>query len=479
MTDLLERNITCTSNGRMLSVSEALNWEINQTESQVGTYFHVNILESIHPVTDYLVRKSLYELTKLHFFLKANAPKDSDGNYFFTEMTDLDENMKWIPLNCINAESTSDWVTIVTNNLKTRIDFEHGPLWKTVWVTCSNDTDINSYMLIFICAHSIIDAKSAVDLFANQFLPILNDLLSGKEPNLLTKPIFLSLSMEQIFLNSSESETSAAEYPVPWYIKAAINFILWKSRVFSSQDKRPSFRVVEEEMSGETPCHYPFVVDVDTIKLKNLCKKNSVTVHSILLICLHNALKKVENKFEGFRIPHNRLYYPIDLRRFNDSLCTSPVPLGCFVGNNKQNMRPVDISENRRYFQYAKAITKSVQSQISPTFPRLMLAAVSYLIRDGKIKEMFEGLGMSEMITLSNLGNCDSIVKINTGSVKLVGHYFSVSMREGFFISTSTLNGCMFFCIAADSRWCSQEFMKFLSDEITESIKALVSDQNM
>ena len=138
MTDLLERNITCTSNGRMLSVSEAFNCEINQTEYQVGKYFHVNIFESIHPITDYLVKQSLYELTKLHFFLKANARKDNDGNYFFSEMTGLHENMKWIPLNCVNAESTSDWVTIVTNNLKTRIDFEHGPLWKAVWVTCSN-----------------------------------------------------------------------------------------------------------------------------------------------------------------------------------------------------------------------------------------------------------------------------------------------------------------------------------------------------
>ena len=108
------------------------------------------------------------------------------------------------------------------------------------------------------------------------------------------------------------------------------------------------------------------------------------------------------------------------------------MPLGCFFGNNKQNMRHVDINENRSYFQYAQAITKSVQSHVTPTCPRLMLAAVTYLIRDGKIKEILEGLGVSERITLSNLGNCDSIVKINTGSVKLVGQYFSVSMREGF-----------------------------------------------
>ena len=322
---------------------------------------------------------------------------------------------------------------------------DHGPLWKAVWVTCSNDTDINSYMLIFICTHAIIDAKSAVDLFANQFLPILNDLHSGKEPNLLAKPIYLSLSMEQTLLNSSESETSVAEYPVPWYIKAGINCILWKNRVFGSQDKKPSIRVVEEEMSGEAPCHYPFVVDIDTIKLKNLCKKNSVTVHSILLICLHNALKKAENKFEELRIPVNKVNYPIDLRRFNNSLRTSPMPLGCFVTNNKQSMRPVDINENKRYFQYAQVITKSVQSRITPTFPPSFFAKVAYCIRNGKMNEMLKEVG--EFISLSNLGNCDSIVKMNTGSVKLVGQYFSGLIEKGLYISTSTLNGCMFFFV--------------------------------
>ena len=480
MADLSKRNIACTGTGRRLSIKEAMFLEINQSVSKVNIYFHVNIVESIHPITDYLVKQSLYELTKMHFFLKANVAKDNDGNYFFREMTDLDENMKWIPLNCIYAESTSDWVTIVTNNLKKRIDFEHGPSWKAVWVTCSNDKDINFYMLIFICTHAIIDGKSAVDLFANQFLPILNDLLSGKEPNLLEKPIYPSLSMEQTLLNSSESETSVAEYPVPWYIKAGINFLLWKNRVFGSPDKKPSIRVVEEEMSGEAPCHYPFVVDIeDTIKLKNLCKKNSVTVHSILLICLHNALKKAENKFEELRIPHNKLTYAIDLRRFNNSLYSSPMPLGNYVTINKQSMRPVDIKENRRYFQYAKDITKSVQRQITPTYPPFMLAGLAYLIRNGIINEMCEGHVIPEIMNLSNLGNCDSIVKMNTGSVKLVGQYFSVSIREGLFIPTSTLNGCMFFCIAADSRWCTKEFMKLLADEITESIKALVSDQNM
>ena len=472
-TELLKRNIECTGNGRMLSVREAMYSELNQTASQYGIFFQVNTLESIHPITDSLVRQSFYELSKLHFFLKANINKDNSRNYFFREMTDLDENMNWIPLHCIHAESTSDWVAIVNNTLKNRIDFEHGPLWKAVWVTCRNNKDINSYMLIFFCTHAIIEAKGAFDLLANQFLPILNNLLSGKEPNLLTKPIFLSLSMEQIFFNTSAYQTSVAGYRVPWYIKAGIKFALWKNRVFSSPDKKPSIRVVEEEMSGEAPCHYPFTVDLDTtIKLKILCKKESVSVHSILLICMHNALKKAENKYEELRIS-NRLFYAIDLRRYNKFLSTSPMPLGCFLSINEQNMRPTDINESIRY---AQVITKSLKSQITPTYPLSSLAIVAYLLRNDLISEIFDGIGMPEMINLSNLGNCEIV---DTGNVKLVDHYYSMPLRHGLFISTATLNDCMFFCIAADSRWCSEGFMKFIADEITHSVKELVSNENM
>ena len=478
MTDLFEKDVECTDvDGRALSPSEAIHWKTNQLENQQGTYFHINILDSTKEIEHNLVRQSLHRLSKLHFLLRAKTAKNEHGNYLYKPMEGISDNLDWVPLTCMSTESISDWVHIVTKDLKQYIDFENGPLWRALWVSCPNKEYRFSYMFILICTHAIIDAKSAVDLSANQFLPILNSLVAGKDAEVLTKPIYLAKPLEEIYMNISGSKLSVPDFPIPWYVKAIFNLLLWKNRMFSIPNRKPNVRVVEEQMSGEEPCHYPFDIGMESsTKLLDLCRKYSVSIHSVLLLVMAHALNKAKEEFEHFSISTKHvLNYTIDLRKFNKTLSTSPLPLGVFVNYNYQNVQPVDVISEKKFFRNVQCINGIVKSHnVSKGPGKAILGGAAFLLRNELVGNLHDKFGFPEMIYLSNVGNCDSMVKSNSGDIKLVGQYFNIAIREGLFLTTSTVNDCMYFCIGCDSRWCTQEFMKFLADEITNSILALV-----
>ena len=192
--------VECTENTRPLSPSEILQYRFNQMEPQMGTYLHVNIFNSSHFISNENVRKSLHELSKYHYLLQSYVFKDDKGDCFFRQIENTDVNSDWIPLQFLTAEQTSDWVEIVNKDVETQLDYNNGPLWRVMWMACSSDMPNQfSYVLIFVCSHCIMDAKCGVDLFANQFLPILNGNVTGKEFKFQKKPIFFAKSFEEIF----------------------------------------------------------------------------------------------------------------------------------------------------------------------------------------------------------------------------------------------------------------------------------------
>ena len=75
---------------------------------------------------------------------------------------------------------------------------------------------------------------------------------------------------------------------------------------------------------------------------------------------------------------------------------------------------------------------------------------------------------------ISNAGNFDYSNVGNT-SVNIQEQYFSTSLEEGYFyVNTLTYKGIMFFCVALDDKWFSNNFAQFIVNELRNSIYNIV-----
>lgn len=479
MTERKDRSsVECLEERRYLAPSEVLQYQFNRMQPQVGTYFHVNTFNSSVAVQDEHVKKSLHDLSKLHFFLHARIDEDKEGNPYFCEMeNDSNSDSDWVNFRCLTLTSTSEWPAVVSEEFTTHLDFVHGPLWRAIWVTCPcNEFDQFVYMLIFICSHCIIDAMSATDLFANQFIPILNQYITDQplaSPS--ERPIKFPKSQEEIFNNHEAKKFN--DYTTPWYLRCMLDAVLWFGDVTDRLNKSPDMKVVQEKQDFKSPYYFPFKIDPQaSIKLQELCKTHSVSVHSVLTILLTYAFKMLEKDYPLYRATCKNVIFPINMRKFNGNLSTSPMPLGQYISSGAVKARLIDPRNKAEFFQYAQKVTKQLKDKNDVNKQDDIVSTLTYLLKNGRLLDV-QTMFLSNAIHLSNIGNCNAFIRQNPDSkIQLTEQYFSVALNAyGIFVTTSTVNKQMFFCIGFAAGWLTDDFAEVLSRNFLACVDHLVA----
>lgn len=460
--------IACEKYDRMLSPMESFCIQMN-SEIPQGTYVQVTVLDSKQNLPEFVVRKALKALSSHHYLMQARVVKAADGSLSYASIENMDDEGDWIQLELLSASSVGDWRSLIAEDLKHPLDMVNGPLWRAKWISCPADGNTFCYVFVIVAIHSIIDGKVGVDLSTNQFLTLVHAILEGKEASLPIKPIFFTYPNDTVFLNVS-SETSMKDFPVPWYVRVVGDFGFWiieKMLKYRRSDTTPLVS------TNTNDAFYTFEIDTETsTKLRNLTKHEGVTIHSVLLVLLGNALKDAEK--EGLlKQPFSKIIYPIDLRKFNDELHARPLPMGCFTSSGPHSINYHDVS-GKHFFNYVRKVKKSVEKHNKVSAAPHMIAFLVHAMNRGKFQDLIAF--NNDAITLSNAGDFDNMIQYKIDSnniVEVVAQYYTLS-RGGFFVTTSTVNQKMFFCVSYNPFLITENMLAFFENDIKVALQALI-----
>lgn len=474
MNKVFEKPVGHTKLSRALSAHETVFSDCANFDAKASTYCHVNIFESEKPIAASLVRACIHELSKQHFLLRTCARRNEDDVHIFEEMENLDENGDWIPIKCCKMASPHSWNNLLSEELKQPFDFVKGPMWRVVWVTCAKEQLQYQYVLLFIGSHGIIDAKSSVDLFANQFLPRLNNLLDNLVTEDFPKPIEMTKSGLELFSSLVCPKDSLQNYPVPWMKKKVLNSLIWFLRKIGHNVEPPAMKVTSGNRDA-FPAFYHFQIESELLnRLHTVCRKNMTSIHAILMVILTNIFKDAGKVFTNFNGKIGQIVYPVDLRKFNKFLHTSPLPLGYHVSILTKKVRPCPMENVDGLFKYAQHLTRDIRKSNQPIAMNEFLLPTILLARKDLVKEFHKFIPQS--LVLSNLGDCDQLVNHKPGaSVRLTEQYFSMPAWNSIFVTTSTLNRKMLFCIGYNNKWFDDSFGEFLEKKMRDLINEIAN----
>ena len=468
--------VRCKAEERLLSSVEVMYIKMGNLIPPATYYFHVNVLHSEKKIAEDFVRKSLFEVSKLHMLLQAKCLFTDTEDYLFQRVPQFGQDSKWINIRSIDVTSKDEWLSIVTEDLKTPFAISEGPLWRVLWLTVSSEDAGFNYILVFISSHAIIDFRSCMDLIHTQFLPLLNDLLKGNEfQSIHEDSIMLAYPAEKIYLNGiNESNYSHMKFEIPWYVKAPLDFGLWlrKKGLFLPEVK-PKCREFDDLNPKISVGHFPFSIEkTQTRKFAQVCKKNNISVHSVLVVLLGNAFRNAAKEFPSCTFDGN-INFIIDLRKFNKELSTSPFPLGSYTSHSKIKYQETNTNDKGKCFEFCRKVNSEVKKNNKPETSVALASVFNYLIKSMDLNEFMDYF---KVVTLSNGGNFNFDFE-STSGVTIQEQYFSVSIPDkAVFITTLTYNGAMFFCIGLDCKWFSKRFADFIADDLRKSINFLVNE---
>ena len=468
-----EESVQCNADERYLSTTEVMYMELGNLKPPSSYYFHVNVLHSEREITECHVRESFYELSKSHILLQARCVLTDTRDYLFQKVPQFSQDSRWINIQSIEITSKDEWLSVVTENIKVPFAISEGPLWRLLWLSVCSEKTGYDYVLVFISSHAIIDVKSCMDLVHAKFLPLLNDAISGKKfQSMHENNIKLAYPLEKIFLGGiDESNYAYMKYETPWYVKMLANCALWLHRkgVFSME--KPMYRELDEKNPQGTSSFFPFSIErTQSEMFMELCRMNRVSVQSVLMVLLANSFCKAANNFPCFDFDGS-IYFAIDFRKFNKELCTSPMPLGSFAYGTYMKCQEEDVNDKAKFFEYCRKVKCEIQKKNKPEVSMSYFSFFNYLFKSVRIDEIFK---LMRKMSISNAGNFNYGNLGNT-SVIIQEQYFSASLIEGgFYVNTLTYNGTMFFCVAMDGKWFSNNFAQFIANELRNSIHNIV-----
>ena len=476
-------NITHTGEHRYLSATEVLEHMDHLISPPIFLEFNADTFHSKVNIPDNDVKKALLLLTKQHPFLRSTITPSTDLDYFFEplDIPETEDNGDWMQFSTMEVDDVTKWVDIVADLTKepwTNFD----QLWKVVWLKQKHQTSHHAYTLITIFHHAIMDAKGALDLIARQFLPKLCMLLQGEELDTKSLQLFhLTKSAEEIFYGI---HGPLSKQPIRWYIKPMIEFLLWKQKIFrkNGPEYKPKIRATEEPISDPQKLgagHHPFVVEESLSKaFIEVCKEQNSTVHGMLLVILSSALEKTRLEFPALKDQIVKFLFPVDLRKFNLQLKTTPLPCGTFTTMEEQNIPPIKKDDLSTYYNIARKVTAKIREQNKINDRAVMLAEFVHQFLGNKKLSLLDRLRslINDCTMFTNIGKFETDEKQNKSPIQLAEHHFGISTIPDYtiVISLTTIDSKMCFCIGYNRNWITEEFAKVFENKIKNLINFCV-----
>ena len=466
--------IECNPDERYLSTIESFYTQMSNRDKLTTYLYHTTVISSKKEINEDQIKKCFFEISKAHFLMQSSLKKMSNGDYKVHKEDRFSEHNGWIDIKTETVEKKDQWKDVVSENLKIRFDISKGPIWRLLWIIPKHSESLFEYVLVLVCQHVLMDMISCMDMIHQQFLPLLDNLLTKNEMRTCPSPqIPLGYPLEKLIHPVGENY-SFLKVPVPMNIKFFLKLTHLKDSAkncfsfFRFWDKKlpKKIPVIKEEEKECETVHgqFPFAVNENTSQsFFQLCKKRSAKVHSVLLVITSNALSEAKIKCPEFTYK-NEIFYIVDHRKFIKELTISPLTLGSYVGIAPSTVASCDADDTDEFFSYCREVNEGVQEANKPGSDEVMYVTTE-LMRQGRFLDEFQN-----NYFLSNAGRFDYNGSLQ--NVSISEHYFSiVQEKSGLYIGTLTYNKKMLFCIGYDDEWYSRSFVEFIANHIKSSIE--------
>ena len=509
--------VECQTKSRELGHQESLFLSLNQFASPIGVYASINIMKAKRAITLDQVKAAFEEASRMNYLMRACVSTDGTGISLFTPINEERLMSDWTIIDEIELDREEDWVEVLPQVVERKIDFQNGPLWYVKWIrikpdvpdigwegSSSPDEDRFRYILVFVSSHIMIDGKCGFHLIRNQIIPILNGeqfnepkaihhimplIETGKQQSQEKKPIYFAKSMEQVVYNFDQNQRLLSQRSVPFFLRAVTNAMILKHRLGSGctklfgrgggggdGDRYDSSvdDITTEPIQNEFKA---FTIDRNTTsRLIKICKSRNVSVHSVLMVLVQNALDQTRRKFH-VPLASNILLYPIDARKFNAAL-SDPLrmPLGDYHKMGQQEMKFTSVDDEDSLWRVAGEAKRGVQEHNQPVQEKTLFDCLFHLLQKSNLSmETFNAL--PPPCVFSNLGNSDAIIvqKNNNedANVDLTSHFFTLQTGSGVFVSANTYQGQMHLA-ASYGRMLAGEPGEFLAKTLRKNIETVV-----
>ena len=362
--------------GESLYDNELINKNMFQTR-----VFIVSIAKE-HSLNMDTLNKALNAWIKTHTLLQATTYRELDPKqqrplmslprYFIRMNKNIPE---YNNVEILNETNELKWTDLVEAELKTSLDYIHGPLWRLKCMKLQDSLDLNKYAFVLTTSHSISDGRNGYSIGV-QLLDILIDVLEDKLSDEI-QPIPSDLTSEQALekyklklgfkIVKEETDFDFGTHRIP-------NNVGNKNGVHGRFD----FIFIESE-----------ILDKLIKKMKLKAPKAKLT--SLLLILLCDSYKRACIKHKVTNIPLDRIQVAV-LASLRDKLSIKNTQMGVY---SNVLMSSVNFNADLRKKENTVALPSAIfnMALFIPKF------AVKFLMENIVMKISFLRKGFFKIIT--------------------------------------------------------------------------------
>ncbi len=504
---------------------------------------HVGILHSDVQLTEWTFVKAL---TKLVEYQPALCMKITTEHRESGGIRKRFEQMgQFIPQPVIvQGTDRRSWVAMAEDEMKTGFESSEGPLWDMKYMEFTERKgSVSSEVepvkteyegaLFFKAHHVIVDNVSGFDLLFNQFIPILNSILSEERISpMFDTPLFMLPSPKESFSEKGANrKTLMKSLKIPQFCDET-NTNANEFRPVLTHKSKTNISTL-----GSSSRILPFSLSRLITKIFfDRCKENNVSEDAALMTICNLSFGIVTN-WEHLEIGEHMLCgYSVDLRQYRT--IHGPQPLGMWMGYGVARMKRhtsylspkifweevhrvdellrADSKPWKTLAKYDSILKKMVKSQsVAPTAE---LTKVHFQIDDlGNCdKKIFEDVTTSRLMTPTSTprGSMasstlsirnDSIYSrqtvqssatsngdagyynycherdiVNLGHFHMEEHYFTKSMSNvtnvPLVVSMCTYRGCLMSTVTYNGRWISRPLATKFIDLVLRIANDMVSN---
>ena len=509
-------DIASFDKSRRLGHQENLMLSLNQLVGPIAQYMSISVIESKKQIQLTQVKQAFAESITSNYLLGACAKGDVDSTEAKTFFSPIDQERldeSWIPVEEFELSQSDDgkWTNALPRILsENKIDFANGPLWFVKWIKQSNDDAQNytfSYVLVFVSSHIIMDGKAGHNLISNQIVPFLASSCGdttkescNKNSSAQSKRIFFGKPLEQVIYDFNGNQLALANRTIPFLIRTATNAFVLKQNISKKFSNSTQEQPVDNYFREFT------IDEATTGALVKLSKSKDISVHSMLMVLVHNALEKARRKF-NLALNTGVLLYPIDARKFQHELSDPrTMPLGDYHKMGQHKMRSnTNLEDEASFFKMTTEVKSGIQEHNQPQQEKTIFDCCFHLIQKQNMTlETFNALPAP--CVLSNLGRNDVISQettaINTNAdcqledvisldesketpnnnnaingqsvVAMKSHYFTLQTCSGIFVSVNTCNNKMHWILSYGKPIESPGAGDFIAETLINNIRLVV-----